>query len=454
MHLRNAAILVAVGLASVHAAVIRSANASIVLLSSEQFEGGRIETWGYDIPLSEVNNSVASSPKVAQAQPQACGGNHVHCADSNKTAYQVCEGLIGRIAGDPHKLVDPRAVGMWWVNTDVGWRCGVSWFETVPGLKQGHLVPAAYKILYTCSSAGYISGQMFPSLRFPLGRRLRRRRMATLALAVFVLFAVVLPLYTIYKPPSFLIRHLSRRWTDVLFRVWLPPSKKLVALTIDDAPSDHTPAILAALAASGAHATFFVIGSQVRGREHILRDIVRAGHELANHGMRDEPAARLDTPELISQIIAVQRLIDDAYRAEGLDPPPGPSPDTMSTLLDRNNANPDGDSDTDPLPGNSPRWLRRYYRPGSGFFSERIRGVARRLGYRVVLGSIYPHDAQISSSWLNGRHILSMLSPGGIIICHDRRSWTEPMLRRVLPEMRRRGYRAVTLTELLEEVTG
>jgi peptidoglycan/xylan/chitin deacetylase (PgdA/CDA1 family) len=45
-----------------------------------------------------------------------------------------------------------------------------------------------------------------------------------------------------------------------------------------------------------------------------------------------------------------------------------------------------------------------------------------------------------------------MLQPGGIIICHDRRSWTVPMLQKVLPEMRRRGYHVVTVTELLKEV--
>ncbi|KAK3311170.1 uncharacterized protein B0T15DRAFT_520675 [Chaetomium strumarium] len=142
--------------------------------------------------------------------------------------------------------------------------------------------------------------------------------------------------------------------------------------------------------------------------------------------MRDEPARGLGTAELERQLREVQGLIEQAYRAEGREPPP---------------------------PGTAGRG-RRYYRPGSGFFSSRIRGVARRLGYRVVLGSIYPHDAQIGWAWVNARHILSMLSPGGIIICHDRRSWTEPMLRRVLPEMKKRGYRAVTLSELLAEVTG
>ncbi|KAL2263437.1 hypothetical protein VTK26DRAFT_6820 [Humicola hyalothermophila] len=265
---------------------------------------------------------------------------------------------------------------------------------------------------------------MLPLLRLPnavLRRRVRRRRMATLALLSLLAILVIFPFYAIYKPPNFLIRLLSNRWTDVLWRIWLPRTKPLVALTIDDAPSDHTRAILAALAAGGAHATFFVIGAQVAGREDVLREIVRAGHELANHGMRDEPARMLASDELEVQIQEVQRMIDAAYRDEGRTPPEG---------------------------------KQRYYRPGSGFFSDRIRGVAHKLGYRVVLGSIYPHDAQIEHAWLNARHILSMLSPGGIIICHDRRPWTEPMLRKVLPEMARRGYKAVTVSRLLEEVTG
>ncbi|KAF6843504.1 30.6 kDa protein in fumA 3'region [Colletotrichum musicola] len=96
--------------------------------------------------------------------------------------------------------------------------------------------------------------------------------------------------------------------------------------------------------------------------------------------------------------------------------------------------------------------VANYFRPGSGFFSNKMRILVDKLGYRMVLGSVYPHDAQISSWRLNANHILSMARPGAIIICHDRRSWTIPMLRKVLPELRRRGYRILNLTELLEEV--
>jgi endopolyphosphatase len=258
--------------------------------------------------------------------------------------------------------------------------------------------------------------------------------MATLLLLVLLSLLLLLPLYIIYKPPSPLLRYLSHRWTDVLFRLWLPPSKPLVALTIDDAPSEHTRPILAALAAGGAHATFFVIGSQVEGREEMLREIVRAGHELGNHGMRDEPARDLSEAELRSQIGAVQEMIERAYEAEGREVPWKANGATI---------------------GDGGGWGKgKYYRPGSGFFSHRIRSLMRGMGYRLVLGSIYPHDAQIGWAWANAKHVLSMLSPGGIIVCHDRRSWTEPMLRRVLPEMKRRGYKAVTLSELLDEATG
>lgn len=93
---------------------------------------------------------------------------------------------------------------------------------------------------------------------------------------------------------------------------------------------------------------------------------------------------------------------------------------------------------------------RRYFRPGSGFFSSKMRVLAREMRYQIVLGGIYPHDAQIGYEWLNAKHILSMVRPGGIIICHDRRSWTVGMLRRVLPELKRRGYKVVGVGELMK----
>jgi peptidoglycan/xylan/chitin deacetylase (PgdA/CDA1 family) len=188
-----------------------------------------------------------------------------------------------------------------------------------------------------------------------------------------------------------------------------------MALTIDDGPSEYTNEILQVLKANNATATFFIIGSQVLGREDTLQDLIRNNNELGNHAMHDEPSRSLSDANLIKQIHAVQDIIHKAYDGVGVDTPPN------------------------------------YFRPGSGFFSTRIRKILADMGYRLVLGSVYPHDPQIPLWRVNARHVLSMLRPGGITICHDRRSWTAPMLRKVIPEMKRRGYRIVTVTELLKE---
>ncbi|CAO1596207.1 hypothetical protein XANCAGTX0491_000059 [Xanthoria calcicola] len=255
-------------------------------------------------------------------------------------------------------------------------------------------------------------------LPFKLHRRARRSRLLTMSLLILIPLLLILPFYTIYKPPRLLIRYFQHRWPDILWHVPIPSSRKIIALTIDDAPSEYTAEIMKILAAHGATATFFVIGSQVAGREGVLRDLVRQGHELGNHAMYDEASNSLTDEALISQITSVEKMIDEIYTSVGLDPPP------------------------------------RYFRPGSGFFHDRMRRVVQRLGYRLVLGSIYPHDPQIPYWRVNARHILSMLRSGGIVICHDRRKWTAPMLRKVLPELTRRGYRVVSVSLLLVEAKG
>src|SRR3712207_1754006 len=58
-----------------------------------------------------------------------------------------------------------------------------------------------------------------------------------------------------------------------------PRDAPLVALTFDDGPGDDTPAVLDALAAERAYATFFVHGGALPGREHLVRRAARAGHE-------------------------------------------------------------------------------------------------------------------------------------------------------------------------------
>lgn len=274
----------------------------------------------------------------------------------------------------------------------------------------------------------------FPSLPPPLRqllphryrRRSQRRRINLMLYLLLTLFLLLTPIYLIYKPPLPLITYFSRRWPTVLWHIpasRLPLSssgapQKIVALTFDDAPSEFTEGILRLLEKYGATATFFVIGSQIEGREQVLELAMRQGCEVANHAMYDFPSRDLSDEQLSAQILEVEARLTPIRIAANIE------------------------DDAQP----------RYFRPGSGFFSGRMLRLMEEMGYTLVLGSVYPHDAQVSWWWVNARHVLSMLRPGAVIITHDRRSWTLPMLERVLAEGTGRGWRFVAVGELLEMV--
>jgi peptidoglycan/xylan/chitin deacetylase (PgdA/CDA1 family) len=58
-----------------------------------------------------------------------------------------------------------------------------------------------------------------------------------------------------------------------------------VAITFDDGPHpEGTPAVLDALAAAGARATFFLVGEQVERNPALAAEIAAAGHAVESHG--------------------------------------------------------------------------------------------------------------------------------------------------------------------------
>lgn len=60
--------------------------------------------------------------------------------------------------------------------------------------------------------------------------------------------------------------------------------KKKVALTFDDGPSSkYTPLLLAGLKERGVHATFFLMGKNIEGKEDLVKQIQEEGHLIGNH---------------------------------------------------------------------------------------------------------------------------------------------------------------------------
>ncbi|MGI9174281.1 MAG: polysaccharide deacetylase family protein [Rhodothermales bacterium] len=207
-------------------------------------------------------------------------------------------------------------------------------------------------------------------------------------------------------PPE-LVRQAAEQNSDVLF--YAQTSDSVIALTIDDGPHPTlTPRILDVLAEHEARATFFIMGRHVPGNEGLLRRMVAEGHELGNHMMGG-------TPSLFLSEDTFERRMHQAHRQLA--------------------------------PFDSVQW----FRPASGMFDETMQRQVETYGYRLALGSIYPNDAQNPFVPYLAGFILRHAEPGSVIILHDGAWWrtrTVHVLRRVLPELRRRGYRVVTLSEL------
>lgn len=239
--------------------------------------------------------------------------------------------------------------------------------------------------------------------RSPIFQKMKIHLLSILLLVLLLLLVA----YTIYKPSTPVIRFLQWKYPDVLFHVPVPASHKVLALTLDDAPTGETGKILDLLKEYGAKATFFVIGSQIASHPDMLQRIHDEGHELGNHAWRDEPSIQLPLVEFERQVKEVEALLP---------------------------ANTDG---------------AKYFRPGSGFFNKKLVQRVKSLGYRVVLGSIYPHDPQIHNPKINARHVLSMVKPGGIIIMHDRRSYSAEQLELVLNGLTEKEWRVESLGGLL-----
>ena len=191
------------------------------------------------------------------------------------------------------------------------------------------------------------------------------------------------------------------------------PQRKIVALTIDDAPySQHsTKAIIEALRRHESAATFFVITDLVDNAEQVLVEAINEGHELANHGKTNSIHAFKGKKELNVEVDSCSRTLAGLYSK---------SEKQMSD--------------------------QKFYRPGGGLLSTPILELCPK--FQIVLGSAYPFDPILRWPLLNFYILKWFTAPGDIIILHDR-EWTPALLDLYLPWLNDNGYECVTLSNLI-----
>ena len=190
--------------------------------------------------------------------------------------------------------------------------------------------------------------------------------------------------------------------------------RPLVALTFDDGPDPrYTPAVLRLLRANHAHATFFVIGERVRAHRALGRATAAAGNELADHTWSHALLPPLGDRALRREVAAGQRELAVAGLPE-------------SAL----------------------------FRPPHGYFDARVSRVVARAGLRVIgWNQVVERELRRARTVSQAAAALaSKVTPGSIILAHDgrhNRSRTVAMIARLLPALRARGLRVVTVSRLL-----
>jgi peptidoglycan/xylan/chitin deacetylase (PgdA/CDA1 family) len=191
------------------------------------------------------------------------------------------------------------------------------------------------------------------------------------------------------------------------------PELEGVALTFDDGPHpEGTPAVLDALDAGSARATFFLVAEQVERYPDVAAEIAGRGHEVAIHGYRHRNQMRLSPGAFASDLARAEAIVGEARGA--------------------------------------PAWL---YRPPYGIFTLAGLAVVRRAGLRPLLWSKWGLDwrAKLAPAQL-ARVATRGVGPGDVILLHDADWYSRPGSHRltqaavapILEELDRRGLATLT----------
>jgi peptidoglycan/xylan/chitin deacetylase (PgdA/CDA1 family) len=200
--------------------------------------------------------------------------------------------------------------------------------------------------------------------------------------------------------------------------VWKgPATRRAIALTFDDGPSESTGRLLDLLAEHGARATFCVIGFHARRLPQLVARTVREGHEIGNH-TDTHPPLYLRSEEFIrNQIGRAQKSIEDAAQVK-------------------------------------PRFFRAPF--GARWFG--LDREQQRFGLTGLMWTSIARDWRLTAEGVEAR-MRTKARPGAVFCFHDGRelaqnpdiSSTLGALKKLLPDWRQAGYEIIPAAEMFRQ---
>lgn len=190
--------------------------------------------------------------------------------------------------------------------------------------------------------------------------------------------------------------------------------EKIIALTFDDGPHPkETHEVLDVLNKYNVKGTFFVVGKHANWYSEPLIRAAKEGHEIGNHTFTHPDISNLSSEDIKKEI---KECEDTLFKLTGKKP----------TL----------------------------FRPPYGSYSkDKLGEIAKECGYKIILWTTIdakdwknPPSSQISNI------IINKAQNGDIILLHDYATEnTVKALDTIIPEMMKKGYKFVTVSELINK---
>lgn len=177
-----------------------------------------------------------------------------------------------------------------------------------------------------------------------------------------------------------------------------------VALTYDDGPSDLTPAMLDALAAHRASATFFAMGEKAKKYAATLQRMVAEGHLVANHSWNHPSLTKLTDGQIAAQLGDTTAALEAASGQKI----------TM-------------------------------FRPPYGDYNARVLAVARMP---AILWDVDTEDWEGPADDVLTERVVTRSKPGSIVLQHDIHGNTGRTVGVICDGLLDRGFTIVTIEKL------
>ncbi len=199
-----------------------------------------------------------------------------------------------------------------------------------------------------------------------------------------------------------------KRTGDTVYAGNIDPNRPMVALTYDDGPSPTvTPRILNCLKENGGRATFFMVGQKVIKSPDVLKQMVAQGCEVANHTFDHTLMTKVSPTDLANQLVATNQVVSDAC---------GISPVLM--------------------------------RPCGGAKTDAGMNIAGAISMPAILWSVDTLDWKTRDASQTIQTVLDKVKDGDIILMHDLYDATGDASETIIPELVKRGFQLVTVSEL------